>query len=242
VLERTTGNTDTLNSPRPGLGGSHHLPPYSIFYGWPQSLHPNGFFFRDSRVGVPKSRHLGLLQLWSPITLQADLGSRCGLKQSCSSCRELSKSMSHALYNQVNWVDSWLFLVGSQTTSLTPNLSFGHNLCFRCPNEQCEPILGIYIPRAFQWYKKRHKPLSFGPWNRSLKFQESTGIPSPNVGVTLGVWGFTPSYSLALLTLSGVCDVTLGLLLVLTPRLPLGPQPCNPFALVASPKLGLRQV
>jgi hypothetical protein len=26
-----------------------------------------------------------------------------------------------------------------------------------------------------------------------------------------------------------------------TPRLPLSPHPCNPFALVASPKLGLRQ-
>ncbi len=32
-----------------------------------------------------------------------------------------------------------------------------------------------------------------------------------------------------------------GLPLGLTLGLPLGPQPCNPFALVASPKLGLRQ-
>jgi len=34
----------------------------------------------------------------------------------------------------------------------------------------------------------------------------------------------------------GVCDVTLGLLLALTLGLPFGPQPCNPFVLVASPK------
>jgi hypothetical protein len=113
---------------------------------------------------------------------------------------------------------------------LTPGPSFGHNLCFRCPNEQCEPISDIYVPRAFQWYKKRYKPLSFDPSNQSLKFWESTGTPSPKVGVALRVRGFTPSH---FPTLPGVCDVIFGL--------PLGPHPCNPFALVASPKLGLRQ-
>jgi hypothetical protein len=30
VLGQTTGNTNSLDSSRPGLGGSHHLPPYSI--------------------------------------------------------------------------------------------------------------------------------------------------------------------------------------------------------------------
>ncbi len=34
--------------------------------------------------------------------------------------------------------------------------------------------------------------------------------------------------------------LTPGLPLALTPELPLGPQPCNPFALVVSPKLELR--
>jgi hypothetical protein len=43
VLRRATGNTDTLDSPRPGLRGSHHLPPYSILCGWPWRLHPNDF-------------------------------------------------------------------------------------------------------------------------------------------------------------------------------------------------------
>jgi len=189
------------------------------------------FLSRDSRVGVPKSRQLGLPELWSPITLRADLGSKCGLKQSCSSRRELSNSMWHVVYNQVNRVDSWLFLVGSQISNLTPDPSFDHNLCFRCPNEQCEPISDIYVPRAFQWYKERHKPLSFDPSNWFMKFRESTETPSPKVGVALGVWGLTPSH---FRTFPGVYDVTLGL--------PLGPHPCNPFALVASPKLGLRQL
>jgi len=39
------GNTDTQDSPRPGLGGSHHLPPYSILYTSPPGPHPNGFSF-----------------------------------------------------------------------------------------------------------------------------------------------------------------------------------------------------
>jgi hypothetical protein len=102
------------------------------------------FLSRDSRMGVSKLHQLGLLQLWSPITLWADLKSRCSLKQSCSSCWELSNNMLQVIYKQVNQVDSWLFLVGSQTGSLTPGLSFGYNLCFRCPNEQCKPILNIY--------------------------------------------------------------------------------------------------
>jgi hypothetical protein len=174
------------------------------------------FLSQDSRTGVPKSRQLGLPRLWSPITLRENLGSKCGLKQSCSSCRELFNGMWHVVCSQINRVDSRLFLVGSQIGSLTLDPSFGHNLCFRCPNEQCEPILDIYVPRAFQWYKERHKPWSFDLSNRSLKFWKSTGTPSPKVGIALGVWGFTPSHSP---TLSGVCDVT--------PELPLGPHPCN---------------
>jgi hypothetical protein len=82
-------------------------------------------------------------------------------------------------------------------------------------NEQCEPILDMYVSRAFQWYKECHKPLNFDPCNRSLKFRESTGTSSPKVGVALRVWGFIPSYSFALLTLSGVCDVIPGLFFVL---------------------------
>jgi hypothetical protein len=183
------------------------------------------FLSHDSREGVPKSRQLGLPRLWSPITLRVDLGSKCGLKQSCNSRWELSNVMWHVVCSQVNRVDSRPFLVGSQTGSSTPGPSFGHNLCFRCENEQCEPILGIYVPRAFQWYKERHKPLSFDPSNRSMKFWESTGTPSPKVGVALGVWGLTPSHSP---TLPGVSDVT--------PELPLGPHPCNPFCFGREPK------
>jgi hypothetical protein len=224
------GNTDTQDSPRFELRGSHHIPPYRTLCTSPRGPHSNGFLSRDSRVGVPKSPKLGLLWFWNPITLRADLELRCGLKQSCSPRRKLFNDMLHVIWRQLNLVDSWLFLVGSQIGSLTLGPPFVHNLCFRCPNEQCKPILNIYVPRSFQWYKERHKTLRFDPWNCSLKFWESTGTQSPKMGVALGVWGFTPSH---FSTLPRVCDVTLGL--------SLGPQLCNPLALVASPKLGLRQ-
>jgi len=48
------GHFDTQDSPRPRLGGSHHLPPYSILYSSSRELHPNGTFSRDSQGGVPK--------------------------------------------------------------------------------------------------------------------------------------------------------------------------------------------
>ncbi len=76
--------------------------------------------------------------------------------------------------------------------------------------------------------------MSFDPWNSFLKFWESTGTLTPKVGVTLGVWGFTPSH---FLTLSGsfLAFHPCGLF-ALTPGLPLGPQPCNPLCLGCEPK------
>jgi hypothetical protein len=252
VLGRATGNTNTQDSPRPGLGGSHHLPPYSILCSSPRRLHPNGYFSWDSRVGVPKSRQMGFPGLWSPITLRADLGLQCGLTQSCRYRRDLSNGMSHVLCSQVFRVDSRLLVVGSQTGSSTPGPSFGYNLCFRCLNEKYEPILDIYASRAFQWYKERHDPLRFDPCNRSLKFRESTGTPSPKVGVALGVWVFIPSHSLALSCTPGSmwCDSRASFCLDswasswlnsrasswLTPGLPFGLHPCNSLCLGREPK------
>jgi len=149
VLGRATGNTNTQDSPRLGLGGSHHLPLIVYFAPLHRAHIRMAFLSRDSKVGVLKSRQLELPRLWSPITFRADLGSRCSLKQSCSSRRKLFNGMSHVVYKQVNRVDSRLFMVGSQIANLTPDLSFGHNLCFKCLNEQWELILDIYVPRAF---------------------------------------------------------------------------------------------
>jgi hypothetical protein len=203
VLGRATGNTDTQDSPRPGLGGSHHLPPYSILCNSPRRWHPNGHFSQDSCVGVPKLSRVGVPGLWTPISPKFRVRSRRGLKQSCSPRWDLSNSVSHSQIGCREEVDSRLLVVGSQTASLTPGPSFAHNLPLRCPNEQCEPILDIYVSRAFQRYQERNNILRFDPSTRTLKFRESTGTPSPKMGVALGVWVLTPSH---FLRLPGVCD------------------------------------
>ncbi len=160
-------------------------------------------------MGILKFSKLGLPWFWGPITLCADLQLRWGLKQSCSPHWKLSNGMSCATCTQGNQVNSWLLVVGSQTANLTPDLSFGHNLCFRCPNGSCEPILDIFVSIAFQWYREFLKPLGFDSYNRFLNIRESTGIPTPKVEAPLGVWRFIPSHFPSL------------------PGFPLGPQPCK---------------
>ncbi len=169
MLGRATGNPDTQDSPRLGLGGSHHLPPYSILCASPRGPHPNCFLSWDSQVGVPKLHQPKLPQLWGRITSSVDFRSQCSLKQSCNPRRDLFNGMSQVAFTQENRVDSRLLVVRSQNANLTPDLSFAHNLCFRCPNEQCEPILDIYTSIAFQWYKELLKARSFDPCNHALK-------------------------------------------------------------------------
>jgi hypothetical protein len=58
----------------------------------------------------------------------------------------------------------FLFLVvGSQIDKLTPDPSFGHNMCSLYPNGSCKLILDIYVSRAFQWYKEIFNLMSFDP-------------------------------------------------------------------------------
>jgi hypothetical protein len=172
---------------------------------------------------------LRLLRLWGRITSCADLRSQWGLKQSCSPRQELSNFMSHVACTYGNWVDSWLLVVGSQTANLTPGHSFGHNLCFRCPNGRCEPILDIYAPIAFQRYKERFKARSFDFYNRALKIWESFRDSNSQHGSSLGS---VRVHSLTLFAFLGACGVT--------PRSPSWPATLSHLALVASPRLGLR--
>jgi hypothetical protein len=89
-----------------------------------------------------------------------------------------------------------------------------------------------------------------------LSFGSPLGLHLPKWELPWECEGSLPHTPLCFLTLLGACDVTPGLLLALSPGLPLalifglphalilglplGPQPCNPFSLVASTKLGLR--
>jgi hypothetical protein len=138
--------------------------------------------------------------------------------------------MSHATYTQGCWGDSWLLMVGSQIANLILNPFFGHNLCLKCSNGSYEPILDIYVSRSFQLYKKLLNPLSFDPWNCSLKIWKSTGTPIPKVEAPLGMWRFIPSHFPTLLGAWGV-----------TPGLPSWLVTLQALVLVASPRLGLQQ-
>jgi len=63
-----------LDSLKPGLKGSHHLPPYSILCVAPRHPHPNGFYSRGSQGGVPKLFWFELPGLWELITPGSDFG------------------------------------------------------------------------------------------------------------------------------------------------------------------------
>jgi hypothetical protein len=102
---------------------------------------------------------------------------------------------------------------------LTPDLSFCHNLCYKCPNGSWEPILDICISIAFQWYKKLFDARCFDHCNRSLKVRESTGTPTSRSGSSLG------SVSLHPHTLSHSS----------------WPTSLHAFALIVNLRLGLRQ-
>jgi hypothetical protein len=197
VENKPRATLDSLNSPRPGLGGSHHLPPYSILCVTSPHLHPNGSFSRDSQNGIPKLSRFGLPGLWTFITSCSDLRLGWGLKQTCSSPSKLSNGLSHSTFTHRDRVDSWLLVVGSQIASLTPDLSFDHNLCRRYPNGPCEAILDIYTSRPFQWYKEHLEARCFDSCNRTLSFRKSRRTLKshlrecewrPHTSLKVGLW------------------------------------------------------
>jgi hypothetical protein len=51
--DKPRANSDSHDTPRPGLGRCHHHTPYSILCVRPREWHPNGSFSRDSQSGVP---------------------------------------------------------------------------------------------------------------------------------------------------------------------------------------------
>jgi hypothetical protein len=200
VLEQATSNLDSLDSPRLGLGGGHHLPQYSILYVTPPHPHPNDFYSWEYQGGVLKLSRFGFPGLWELITLGSDLGLGWSLKQTSSSSQEFSNGVLHSIYTHRDRVDSWLFVVGSQTGSLTPGPSFGHNLCCKCPNGSCEAIFDIYISRPFQWYKEHFKVRCFAFCCWALKLRESRRAPNsrfweceshPHICLKVGLWHLT---------------------------------------------------
>jgi len=130
-------------------------------------------FVQDSQIRSLKFFEIELLTFWKAITSYVNLRLKWSLKQSCSSHWEISNNMWHAIYMHVFQDDSRLLMGESQIDTLTPDPSFGHNLCFKYSNGSCKPILHIYILRAFKWYKKLFNPMNFGPWYIYLKIWDS---------------------------------------------------------------------
>ncbi len=191
------GHFGPQDTPQPGLGGSHHLPPYSILCATFQGLHPNGSFSRDSQVGVPKlSRNCpetvpgGVPGLWELITPDCEVWSRRGLNQTCNPRRHLFNNVSYSQFGGRKDIDSRLLVVGSQTASLTLGPSFAHNLGDRCPNGQCEAIFDIYASRPFQWHQENPNARCFGPCCWALNIRKSRRTPNPHF---FQVFGFTPT-------------------------------------------------
>ncbi len=83
-------------------------------------------------------------------------------------------------------------MVWSQIANLTPSLYFGHNLCFKCSNGSYDPILNIYVPRSFQWYKELFNSMGFDLYNHFMKIWESIRTSTPQSGNSLGNVGVHP--------------------------------------------------
>jgi len=105
--------------------------------------------------------------------------------------------MWHATHKQGNQGDSRLLVVESQISNLTPGLSFGHNLSFKCPNGSCEPIFDIYVTRVFQKYNEFFSPMSFdplqSPFENSKIHRDSNSQSGSSLG-SVGVHSLTFSY------------------------------------------------
>jgi len=145
-------------------------------------------------LGLPKwsleSVLAGLPKLWTAIAPRPELGSGRVLNQCCSSRRKLSNTVLHSSRRRREEVDSWLLVVGSQTTSLIPNPSFAQNVGYRWPNYQCEAILDIYVSRPFQWHQEHLNARCFGPCCRALNIRKSRRTPNLQL---FQVLGFAPT-------------------------------------------------
>jgi hypothetical protein len=179
----------------PDLGEATTFPLIVLFVPSHGACTQMSFCPKTPKLGMLKFLKLIFLRFWRPIIFFVNLWLIWGLKQSCISHQELFNSMWHITCTQKNQGDFWLLVVGSQIVDLIPNLYFGHNLCFKYPNGSYEPILDIYVSRAFQWYNKLYNSMNFNFWNRSLKIRESIEIPIPKVGTHLGMCEFFPSHS-----------------------------------------------
>ncbi len=119
-----------------------------------------------------------------------DLQLKWGPKQSYSPLWDLFNDMWHVTYTQGNHGDSWILVVRSQIDNLIPNPSFGHNLCFKCPNGSCEPILDIWRNFQSNEFWPLHLPFEDSKVHQDFTFQNGSSFGS--VGVHSLTFSYTP--------------------------------------------------
>jgi hypothetical protein len=139
-IDSPRANTNSQDSPQPILKEVTTFLLIVLFVLVHEDYTLMSFCLRTPKLQVPKFPKLGLPWLWRPITFYANFRLRCDFKQSYSPHREIFKDMQHATFTQVNQGDLQLLVIGSQIGRLTPDPSFGHNLCFKYRNGSCEPI------------------------------------------------------------------------------------------------------
>jgi hypothetical protein len=184
VLGQATGTLDHKTHHGPDSGEATTFP-HIVF----TAPHFRDYIQMALFPGTPKleSRNcpeivpVGVLRLWELITPDCEVWSQQGLNQSCNPLRDLSNDVSHSQFGRREEVDSWLFVVGSQTASLTPGPSFAINLGYRCSNGQGEAIFVIYASRPFQWHQEHLNAMCFGLCCRALNIRESRRTPNPQL-------------------------------------------------------------
>ncbi len=90
-----------------------------------------------------------------------------------------------------------------------PTFFFLLNLCCKCPNGSCKPILDIYTSIAFQWYKKLLNARCFDLYNHFLKVRNSTRTQLPSWELTWECES-SSSHSLTLLLARTLVSLCLG--------------------------------
>jgi hypothetical protein len=133
----------------PGSGGATTILPIVFSVPLHRTCIRMALFPETPKVKCRNCFGFGLPRLWDIVASRPGLRSGRGLNQTCSSLQEISNDMLHSRFGCWEEVDSQLLVVGSQTSSLTPDPSFAHNLGCRCSNDQCEAILDIYTSRPF---------------------------------------------------------------------------------------------
>jgi hypothetical protein len=193
VLGQATGTLDHETHHGPDSGEATTFP-HIVFsapprWGYIQMALFPGTPKLESR-NCPETVSDGVPGLWEVITPDCQVWSRQGLNQTCSPRRDLSNDVLRSQFGGREKVDSRLFVVGSQTASLTPGPSFAHNLGYKCPNDQCEAIFDIYASRQFQWHQEHPNARCFGRCCWALNIRESRRAPNPHF---FQVLGFTPT-------------------------------------------------